>query len=377
MKNTYKHLSSEERDKIAYLRAKGKSVTDIAKAIGRNKSTISRELKRNKSPIYNVYLANRAHQRAVRRKHLSVQRQRIRNPVIRRYIVRKLKAKWSPELIAGRLSLDHPGLHISHEAIYQFIYDKITRREYNLVSYLARAHKRRRLRTHSHRHKNLHIPRRISIKERPQEANMRLESGHWEADTIISRRSKVALGIMLERMSRRICLAKLPAKTSRYFRAALNRRLNRYPQHLRRSITYDNGCENVEHEYTNKVLGTKSYFCEPFHSWEKGSLENAVGIIRRFFPKKTDFALVTKEQIKRIENLINTRPRKCLDYKTPNEFFLFMCCTSRLNVAIPPPHTIGISGANFLIICIASLRNLKSVHNPPKPINSGWISWSE
>jgi len=234
--------------------------------------------------------------------------------------MKKLKIKWSPELIAGRLPLEHPELCISHEAIYQFIYDNATRKEHNLVPYLARAHKRRRLRTHSHRHKNLHIPRRVSIKERPQEANTRTQPGHWEADTIISRRSKAALGMMLERSSRQIHLAKLPARTSKYFRAAINRRLNKYPQHLRRSITYDNGCENVEHEYTNKVLGTKSYFCEPFHSWEKGSLESVVGIIRRFFPKKTDFALVTKEQIKRVENLINTRPRKCLNYKTPNEF---------------------------------------------------------
>jgi IS30 family transposase len=233
----------------------------------------------------------------------------------------KVRLKWSPELIAGRLSLDHPGLHISHEAIYQFIYDKDTLRRHNLVSYLARAHKRRRLRTHSHRHKSLHIPRRVSIKERSQEANERLQPGHWEADTIISRRSKAALGIMLERTSRRVHLAKLPAKTAGYFRAAINRRLSRYPQHMRLSITYDNGCENVEHEYTNKVLGTKSYFCEPFHSWEKASLENAAGIVRRFFPKKTDFALIAKKQVKHVENLLNTRPKKCLKYKTPNESF--------------------------------------------------------
>ncbi len=320
MKNkNYAQLSCEERDKIAYLRARGKSITDIARHIGRNKATISRELRRNKSPIYNVYLANKAQQRAVKRKHLSVQHERIRNLLIRRYIMKKLKAKWSPELIAGRLAAEHPGLHVSHEAIYQFIYDRDIHKEHDLVKYLARAHKRRRLRTHSHRHKKLHIPHRISIKERPQQVNARKQAGHWEADTIISRRSKPALGIMLERTSRRIHLAKLPAKASRPFRAAINRRLSRYPEPLRLSITYDNGCENVDHEYTNKVLGTRSYFCEPFHSWEKGSLENAAGIVRRFFPKKTDFALVTKEQVKRVENLINNRPRKCLNYQTPNE----------------------------------------------------------
>ena len=191
-KLNYKHLSSEERDQIAYLRAQGESVQDIAESIRRNKSSISRELKRNRSPIYNIYLANKAHERAIKRKHESVQRQRIRNPLIRRYIMKKLKLKWSPELIAGRLAIEYPELRISHEAIYQFIYDGSIRTEHNLVPYLARAHKRRRLRTHSHRHKTPHIPQRVSIKERPLEVQTRIQPGHWEADTLISRRSKAA-----------------------------------------------------------------------------------------------------------------------------------------------------------------------------------------
>ncbi|MCX6354095.1 MAG: IS30 family transposase [Candidatus Aureabacteria bacterium] len=329
MKNKlYKHISSDERDKIAYLRASGKSLSAIARAIGRNKATVSREIKRNRSSKYDVYLANRAHQRAIKRKQLSVQRQRIRNPLIRQYLMKKIKLKWSPELIAGRLPLDHPGLHISHEAIYQYIYDCSTRKEHDLVPYLTRAHKRRRLRTHSHRHKTLHIPQRISIKERPQEVETRNQPGHWEADTLISRKSKAALAVALERTSRLVRLAKLPAKTSRDFKNALTRRLSRFPRHLMLSITYDNGCENVEHAYTNKVLGTKSYFCEPFHSWEKASIENAIGIIRRFFPKKTDFASITKQHVKRVETLLNTRPKKCLNYLTPNEI-LGLCVALR------------------------------------------------
>src|SRR4030065_333126 len=199
IKRTYYQLSSEERDQIAYLRAQGKSVTYIAESIGRNKGTVSRELKRNRSPIYNVYLANKAHERAVKRKHESVQRQRMRTPSIRGYIMKKLKLKWSPETIAGRLSRDYPGLHISHEAIYQFIYDRSTRTKHHLVPFLARTHKRRRLRTHSHRHKMLHIPHRVSIKERPLEVQSRIQPGHWEADTLISRRSRAALAVALER----------------------------------------------------------------------------------------------------------------------------------------------------------------------------------
>jgi IS30 family transposase len=146
-----------------------------------------------------------------------------------------------------------------------------------------------------------------------------LPTFRWEADTLISRQSKVALAVILERSSRHIHLTQLAAKASNNFRRALNRKLSRYPQPLLSLITYDNGCENVEHEYANKVLGTKSYFCEPFHSWEKGSIENTIGLIRRFFPKKTDFAFVSKEQVKRVETLLNTRPKKCLHYRTPNE----------------------------------------------------------
>lgn len=220
-KLSYQHLSSEERDQIEYLRAQGKNVPDIAESVGRNKGTISRELRRNRSPIYNVYLANKAHERAVKRKQESVQRGRIRNPLIHRYIMRKLKLKWSPEMISGRLPLEHPELRISHEAIYQFIYDKSIPTEHNLIPYLARAHKRHRLRTHSHRHKALHIPRRVSIKERPLEVQSRIQPGHWEADTLISRRSKAALAVALERTSRHLHLAKLPAKTSQGLRCAL------------------------------------------------------------------------------------------------------------------------------------------------------------
>lgn len=321
MKNNYKQLSCEEREKIAILRAKGKTVRQIAKAIGRNPGTISRELKRNKPPKYNGYMALAAHKRAVRRKRLAAQRPLLKNKQIKMYVIKKLKTGWSPELIAGRLTKDLPEHSVSHEAIYQFIYDFKTRTKYNLIPCLARSHKRRRCRTHSHRHKNIHIPCRVSIKERPKGIQSRRQPGHWEADTIISRKSKPALAIALERKSRLIRLAKLRAKTSRNFKNALTRRLSRYPRHMRLSITFDNGCENVEHQSINKTLGTRSYFCEPYHSWEKGSIENAISLIRRFFPKKTDFDIISKEQIKRVENLLNSRPKKCLKFKTPAEIF--------------------------------------------------------
>jgi len=321
MKNKYKQLSCEEREKIAILRAKGKTIRQIAKALKRNPSTISREIMRNKPPKNNGYMALSAHKRAVQRKQLSGQRPLLKNMSIKKYVIKKLKLGWSPELIAGRLPWDLTGLSISPEAVYQFVYCLETRQQYDLIPCLTRSHKRRRCRTHSHRHKNLHIPSRISIKERPVEASARKQPGHWEADAVISRISKPALAVALERTSRFLRIAKLSAKTSRNFSNALTRRLSRYPKDMRLTITYDNGCENVEHIRINKVLGTRSYFCTPFHSWEKGSVENAIGLIRRRFPKKTDFAIITKEQIKRVERALNNRPRKCLGFQTPAEVF--------------------------------------------------------
>lgn len=276
MKNIYKQLSSEERDKIAVLRARGLSIRDIAQLIDRNKSTISRELRRNRTPVYNVYLPHKAEVRAKVRKQQAGRRLRLKNPMIEQYVIVKLKLGWSPEQISGRLPKEHPNLSISHEAIYQYIYDKETRKKNDLTIYLARVHKKRKLFGQSHTHTKSHIPSRVSIEQRPKYINKRVQFGHWEVDTIISRQSKKALAISLERVSRKLHISKLSAKTSRSLGTALTNRLNRYPQRLRRTITYDNGSENVEHQKINETLGTKSYFCNPFHSWEKGSVEYSI-----------------------------------------------------------------------------------------------------
>lgn len=320
MENKYKHLSSEERDKIAVLRARGCSYGSIARAIDRDKTTVFRELNRNRSPVYNVYLPHKADGRAKGRKSRSGKRQRLKNRIIRRYVIAKLKRGWSPEQISGKLSKKHPERSISYEAIYQYIYDKETRKRVNLAVYLPRAHKKRKLFGQGHHHKNnIHIPRRVSIDKRPKHIAKRAQAGHWEADTVISRRSKKALAVSIERKSRMIHIDKITAKKSLRLVKAITSRLNRYPKELRRTITYDNGSENVEHERINEILGTKSYFCNPFHSWEKGSVEHAIGLVRRFLPKKTNFAIITHDQVRKIENLINNRPRKCLNYQTPRE----------------------------------------------------------
>ena len=144
---------------------------------------------------------------------------------------------------------------------------------------------------------------------------------------MISRASAPALQVVVERKTRLTKITKLPAKVSRAMSVALNRRLSRYSQKARLTITYDNGPENHEHMRTNRVLGTRSYFCEPYHSWERGSVENRIGVVRRFFPKRTDFAKISKNRIRSVERWINQRPMKCLNYLTPAEVYKAECCT--------------------------------------------------
>jgi IS30 family transposase len=318
MPKPYKHLTNHDRDLLSVLRSNGKSLREIARLLNRDAATISRELKRNAPPVHTrYYLAHKAHARAIDRAIISRTHKRLKHAKIRRYVRQRIKGGWSPELIAGRLKSLRPKLSVSHEAIYQWLYADAR----ELIPLLVRAHKNRKRRGYSRRHRKTHIPDRVSIKERPEQVLQRQELGHWETDTAVSRQSLAALQVSVERKTRFSKIGKLPRKGAHEMSTSLTRRLSRYPQAFRLSITYDNGSENTEHARTNQVLGTRSYFCEPFHSWEKGTVENTIGLIRRFFPKRTDFAKVSKNRIRSVEHWLNHRPRKCLGFKTPAEVF--------------------------------------------------------
>lgn len=326
MKKLYEHLQIYERELLSILRGEGKSLREIAKILKRSPSTLSRELQRNAPEIKKgCYLPHRAQARCESRNQSSRSQGRAKDPQVWKLVRRKLKQGWSPEIISGWLKIQHLELFTSHETIYQWIY----RHERQWISKLVRSHRRRLPRGHSHRHKKLHVPERTSIKERPKSVLTRRRIGHWEADTMTSRQSLQTLQVTVERKSRYSTLTKLPRKISRHMSVALNRRLSRYPQEARLSITYDNGPENHEHMRTNRVLGTNSYFCEPFHSYEKGTVENTIGLVRRFFPKKTDFATISKNQIKKVEYWLNHRPRKCLGFKTSADVFKNHCVALR------------------------------------------------
>jgi len=318
---SYTQLTEEERDRIAALHSQGISVREISRRLKRDKSTISRELARNSSPIRKLYGACRAQSQAKERKRNAGQRPRLKNAFIRNYVKRHLRMAWTPEQIAGRLSVLYPQHSICIESIYRFIYDSDVRRQENFVPCLPRSHRVRNRRGQRKTHRKLHIPERTSILERPAIVQRRKQAGHWETDTLIARKSLAALLTTVERKSRYTKIAKLKRRTAQQVRITLNRALSQYKKNLRRTITYDNGPENVEHVLVNKRLGTRSYFCQPFHSWEKGTVENTIGIIRRTFPKKTDFDRVPASEVKRLERKLNNTPRKILHYSTPREVF--------------------------------------------------------
>ncbi len=314
MGRVYTQLKLEEREQMMCLRSGGKSFREIAEVLGRHHTTISREFKRFTRP--KKYWPSVAQAVSERRKQEAGRRTRLKSDRVREYVREKLITGWSPEQIAGRISLDEPLLSVSHEAIYQWVYSDAE----ELISYLPR-HARKRQDRSSVRAKRVLIPNRTNIGMRPLEVSERRVFGHWEADLMVSRQSKAVLQVLVERMSRYVKLTKLPGSTPLHTREAIVRRLLREKRSARLSITYDNGIENRDHELINQKLKTKSYFCNPYHSWEKGTVENTAGLVRRFAPKRTDFAKIPNAWIKRIEDSINNRPRKCLQYQTPKEMF--------------------------------------------------------
>lgn len=322
MQKQYIQITLREREKIFALRARSKTATDIAGFLGRNKSTISRELRRNRAPTYNRYSAHSAQKRAALRTSHRGRKSKLANKKLRQYVVKMLlKEQWSPEIIANKTAKVFPTQSISHETIYKFIYDARNPQRGELIKALTRQYRRRKRRGYSRRHCKAHIPARCPIKNRPAQAQGRKHAGHWEVDTMVSRKSLAAVGVILERKARYIRLAKLKRKSAGLLRSAINRRLGRIPRHMRRTITYDNGSENTEHLLVNKRIGTESFFCEPYHSYEKGSIEQVIGLLRRWIPKGCDLSKVSSRQLKKIEKRVNNRPRKCLQYSTPSDVY--------------------------------------------------------
>jgi len=314
----YKHLQSHERDEIAYLMAEGYSKKGIAKMLNRHPATVSREIRRNGSQIREtIYRSNRAQLRSDERKKISHQKIRLKNELIRDYVEHKLSLDMTPEQIAGRLKIDLKGYSTNHESIYLFIYNERP----DLTKYLVRGKRKRQKRSIKPGKRIVKITNRTMIDKRPKIINEKKTYGHWEADTVISRQSKSTLVVVRERKMHIMLVRKISRKTAENMRKAVIQMLRRFPENFVKSITFDNGLENAEHERIANALGVKIYFCNPYHSWEKGGVENGIGLIRRYFPKKTDFSLISDKEIINVEERLNNRPRKTLGFRTPLEVY--------------------------------------------------------
>lgn len=319
MTTTYSHFSPDERDQLAVLRAEGASLRHIASILRRSPSSLSRELRRNSAPIYKgAYFSRRAQLRADARKSSASHRPRLKSPSLRCYVEAKLRLRWSPELIAGRISRDLPALSISYEAIYQWIYADAR----HLIPFLPKSHRKRMRRGFVRgKHSKSHIPQRVPISKRPQSVDSRRFAGHWEVDTAGNHKTHRVLLVVHERKTRLTKLRFLARRGASELRRSVIRVLGPLPPQLRRSLTYDNGSENCEHLLINKRLGTRSFFCAPFHSWEKGSIENTIGILRLLLPKSLNLDALSSTHLRGIERWINNRPKKCLAFRTPAELF--------------------------------------------------------
>ncbi|MDR0321499.1 MAG: IS30 family transposase [Treponema sp.] len=315
----YSHLSLEEREELAIGLETGMKQCEIALMLQRAPSTISREMKRNNPSVRLVrYRANRAQLKADERKTESHARERIPSKRLRNFICKHIRIGYSPEIVAVMAAKKNKRWKTNYETIYQWIYND----RQDLIPFLTKSHKKRRKRGAGKQKRCVKISNRTMIEQRPGHVNLRSRVGHWEADTAISRNSKAAIMVLAERRTRYVIIKKLDAKTAFAMHNATVKSLGNHHSSVRRSITYDNGTENALHELTNRTLGVKSYFCNPYHSWEKGTVENMIGIIRRFYPKKTDWKNVTQWDLNKVARFINNRPMKLLGFKTPCQVFV-------------------------------------------------------
>lgn len=300
----------------------GRSKTAIAKRLNRSVSTITREVKpwTFDGTKYESGLAHWCAQEEYRTKHCIDKL--TSNAELRRYVYGQLAKGLSPELISGRIKLEYPDderMRISHEAIYLHIYrhpqGNVNKK---LISFLTQRKSRRRRSIRKSR-SAVRIKFGVSIDLRPPQVADRIESGHWEGDLMIGKNQGSAIGTMVERKTRYTYIIKMKDRKTETVTAGFESRLNRHSAPMKRTFTYDNGSEMSNHQWLQNQTGTEIYFAHPYSSWERGTNENTNGLIRRFLPKRTDFNKVSVAKLQAIQNWLNNRPRKVLQYLTPAE----------------------------------------------------------
>jgi transposase, IS30 family len=320
----YHRLTLSDRIVIqALLGSEGITHAEIGRRLGRHRSTICREVHRWCDGAGNHYDAHLAHWHAQEEYASKHFKSKIAsNSKLREYVFSKLK-DWTPEQIAGRIRVDYPKdmtMRISHEAIYTYIYRNrqgiVNKR---LIKLLVQQRSYRRMHCKSRGVSREKISDMTSIDQRPAHINERLEVGHWEGDLMIGLKQKSAIATLVERKTRATIILKLKDRRTETVTRAIKEAMTRLPVELRKSMTYDNGFEMANHAWLTAQTGMKVYFAHPYSSWERGTNENTNGLIRRYFPKGTDFNTISYRQLREVQGMLNHRPRKVLGYRTPME----------------------------------------------------------
>jgi len=319
-----RYLSFAEREEIALLRAAGHSIREIGRRLNRDPSTISRELRRGcQAGRPDRYRASGAHAKAERAARRPKPTKLADNPRLCAWVQDRLKKKHSPQQISHRLRVDFPddeSMRISHEAIYQALYVQgrgSLRRELTKCLRTGRALRKPRRRPDARRER---IKDKVMISERPAEVEDRAVPGHWEGDLILGALNASAVGTLIERTTRFVMLLHLPDNHgAEAVRDAIAAAMTRLPDQLRRSLTWDQGIELTRHREITVAADLPIYFCDPGKPWQRGSNENANGLLRQFMPKGTDLSVHNAEDLDAIAAELNARPRETLGWRTPAE----------------------------------------------------------
>ncbi len=316
MGKTYSQLDLDERIDSDRLHDAGCSKREIGRIMGRSHTTIGRELERNSLPKAG-YKPARADIMAQVRRDRPCKLQRL--SALNVHVHDRLAMGWSPEQIARRLRHDRSKHTISHETIYRYIYRKEVHGE-RLYRYLPHAKAKRGLRYFKRRREPL--PDRMNIANRPQAIEDRQQFGHWEGDLLQFRTQRGAVLNVTERSTRFSLLSSLPNKRAADTGQAIVDEMSGLPPQARRSITFDRGGEFADHGTMSKKLGVDIWYCDPHSPWQRGMIENTNGIVRRDMPRKTDITDYSQTDIEMIQHMLNSTPRNCLGYKTPEEAFI-------------------------------------------------------
>jgi len=321
----YEQITLAERVEIYRLHAGGRSKAEIGRQLGRHPSSIGRELARNARPTKawkGGYEPVRAHALALRRRRWDCRFKLVRQPDLRSHVRDRLAMGWSPEQIAGRLTHKHGHSVISHESIYRYAYHRSAQKDYWHRLLPRRKHRRGWPGRRGGSSVTL-IPHRRSIDERPENAADRATPGHWEADFMLFAEYGDNLLVLHERHSRCTFLTRPRNRKAARTAAGIARLLRPLPRQARKTLTMDNGTEFALHYKLNRPgLGIDTFFCDAHSPWQKGGVENAIGRLRRYLPRKTRLKELSSDQLQAVVHTYNNTPRKCLDFKTPAEAFL-------------------------------------------------------